>query len=195
MSKPFTIAKAIAVDSGKIVMGSVDRDRGTIRSGDSIITIAPTTLCFNTGFESYTGAEIFEGDYIRTRFSDFDELVFFDDERGAFFLSHVESLNETEIAGDEEFRFCSYPNATVIRRLIQSRANSSDIIGSILEALAATPVDDTTPADAPLSPEEIAVLDPDSVPNAFDTIPVDPDAGDDISIDWGKRVDEATGEY
>ena len=59
-----------------------------------------------------------------------------DEERGAFFLSHVETINETEVAGDEEFRFCSYPNATVIRRLTAHRAKNVVIIGSILEALA-----------------------------------------------------------
>lgn len=185
MSKPFTFAKAIAVDNGKIVMGSVDRERGTIRSGDNIIAIDTNTLCFNTGFTDSNGEEIFEGDYIRGRFDDFNELVFFDQERGAFYLSHIENLPQVEYNGEDEVRYCDYPNATVLRRLTAQRAAHSTIVNpSMLETIA-----------APVDPAPLVDTIPEIDSDAFDTIPVDPDAGDDISVDWGKRVDEATGEY
>lgn len=188
MSKPFTFAKAIAVDApfaGKVITGIVDRERDALWFDNTFVSVIPETLCFNTGFTDSNGEEIFEGDYIRVRFNDFNEFVFFDQERGAFYLSHIENLPQVEYNGEDEVRYCDYPNATVLRRLTAQRAAHSTIVNpSMLETIA-----------APVDPAPLVDTIPEIDSDAFDTIPVDPDAGDDISVDWGKRVDEATGEY
>ena len=181
MSKPFTTVQAIAVDNGKIIFGSLEPNRDAVRlTNGQIVDILPFSVCFNTGFVDSVGAEIFEGDYLRDNLNPHLEpaLVYFDEERGAFCTSHVETLNETEIAGDDEIRYCSYPNATVVRRLIGSRAKHLSVANSLLDALSAT--SDVDPQPEP-EPEDTASAEPDSV---------EPD-----SDDWGARVDEATGEY
>ena len=178
MSKPFTTVQAIAVDNGKIIFGSLEPNRDAVRlTNGQIVDILPFSVCFNTGFVDSVGAEIFEGDYLRDNLNPHLEpaLVYFDEERGAFCTSHVETLNETEIAGDDEIRYCSYPNATVVRRLIGSRAKFLSIVSSLLDALAATSDVDPQPETEPV-PEDTASAEPDSA-------------------DWGARVDEATGEY
>lgn len=188
MSNPFTMAKAIATDAehaGKIVTGSINRLLDSVLIGDESIAVSPYTLCYNTGFTDKDGNEIFEGDYIRRHFLGVDELVFFDIRKGGFYTSHVVTISETEIGGEyNETRYCQYPNATVIRRLDENYASRSLIHGSMLDALAEPTVDETPTVE----PVEVDA-------DIEDITHVDPDAGDDISVDWAARVDEAPGEY
>ena len=172
MSKPFTIAQAIAVDNGKIIAGSLEPNRDAIRLNNGVIVnILPFSVCFNTGFVDSDGTEIFEGDYLLDNFNPHLEpaLVYFDEERGAFYTSRVETLTEVYQNGDDEIRYCEFPSTTVIRRLSSSRAKNLSVVNSLLEDI-------------------IATTDVDPLPE--DTTSNEPD-----SADWGARVDEGTGEY
>ena len=153
MSKPFTIAKALSIEAptaGQVVAGELDRNRDAVWIDGEPIAVAPYTICCNTGLTDTNGDEIFEGDYLMSGRADEKgaALTYFDETRGAFYTSRVETLTEVYQNGDDEIRYCDFPSTTVIRRLSSSRSKNYTIIGNMLDALAMpAPDDDVTTAE------------------------------------------------
>ncbi len=141
---PFTVAKAISIAAetvGKVVVGEIDRQRDAVWIDHDPIAVAPYTLCLNSNLIDSEGEEIFEGDYLIDRYRpEIKMLAFYDADRGAFYTSHVETITETEFGGDDEYRYCEFPNATIYRRLAKGRARNLTIVGNLLNELA-TPED------------------------------------------------------
>ena len=137
---PFTTAKAISTNAestGKIISGDIDHSREFIWIDDNKLAVAPYSICLNSNLFDIDGNEIFEGDFlVDPSVPNIKFFAFFDTERAAFYTSHVESIHEVEIAGDDEFRFCDFPSATVYKRLTQERASSLRVVSSFLDEIA-----------------------------------------------------------
>ena len=199
MSKAFSIVRAIIIKNAAegllfdIADGKETDSDNVIKllGNDTTANILPGTKCYNTAMVDGNGDEIFEGDYLREPGNTALEMVVFDEQEGAFFTVHTETLYDVEVGGAyEEIRYCEYPNATVFRRLPYDRARLCRIEKSMLEdaMLLASPTpepsDDEPDPDDDDSVELINSSDfddsdaPIEVP--FDEPPLDPE---DVPVD------------